>query len=471
MALSENDLSFLRKIRLNYDEFRKWIESGSDSTVYGFLFSNGMHPVTRTFSSHEDWIKPRIESMEALFNLAAKIIEINDLYIAVKFYDKMEGTSDFPVLSYHKHKGQNNTILIPDFEIFWRGFYAQNEFIDRYHFYEKTRTAIFYGSTTGTNWNEDRDCWNTVKNIAEDPSVRIEAAKFFNNSNNVIFKLPNIVQCDSEDAIDFLKSFDFTKTSPVDLSAQLKSRFLISLDGNGPTLSRVATALLSNSVLLKYRSRWITYYHRLLSPYRNFVPIDNHDDVCSVVNSESSMDELYHIISRQSSLDFTPIFSKPNVVRYLAVVLNEFNLIFKGESSVYWKNRSKIDQCSPVFIEGHQSRCGDIFDLPGDKITAFPGNWIEGITLWPCEYGFIYSDVVYSVYSEGIGWSDEVTSGCFCGSIGLGKAIYGVRIRIEKIPHFRYRVEYTDGMVIIGVNGSNVYHDAPVRSVTLLLNQ
>ncbi len=326
LSLMDEDLRVaresLKKHGINYHRYNERIDDLIKSKrFYSFRFvENGKTVHREQGEIKSDATELRVQIHHQWLARLTQLISLPNLRFCIEIEDMADDT-DIPVLSYHKKHGQN-IVLIPDFEIFGQNYYRRGMYIDNLAFQEKSDKAIFFGSTTGTNAHEDRECCNTIENIDHDPSVRISAAKFFDGSESVVFKLPLITQCDSIETEEYLRKFPFTQCDRAEYNAQFNYKFIISVDGNGPTCTRVAVALLSNSVLLKYSSQWITYYHRALRPFVNYIPITCHDDVNYVLNEINDNYQLYSAVSHRASEDFLPLFKKSNVDRYFGVVLN-----------------------------------------------------------------------------------------------------------------------------------------------------
>ena len=155
-----------------------------------------------------------------------------------------------PIFCFQKKRGHRNPLL-PDIEFLTNDFYRDPSFIDTIPYEKKIARAVFSGSTTGGH---------ITPSIARALSLpRLRAAGYFQGNERVDFRLPNIVQAGPE-AQAILETMPFCRKPVLDWKEQLQRRFILSIDGNGATCSRVVIALLSNSVLLKYDSDNIMYY-------------------------------------------------------------------------------------------------------------------------------------------------------------------------------------------------------------------
>lgn len=411
-----------------YEEYSRQInEIAKSGHIVSFVFCESGEKVIREDSGVDLdwWIAPRIMIIHNWLEKLTSLIRLPNFRIAVDASDMAMG-GKIPILSFNKKIG-DNLILIPDFEIFEKKYYCEDKWVDKKAFPEKLDKAIFSGATTGTNYREDRSTCNTLSNIENDPSVRIDAAKFFLNSSSTIFRLPSIVQCDSSETEDYLKRQEYTLGGFIDWSEQLKYKFIISVDGNGPTCTRVASVLLSHSVLLKYKSEWIVYYHRLLRPYINYLPVMSHCDVDRFVEDVQSNQEFYLKIAKKSSQDFSVVFKPFNVDRFFSVVLNEFYSLFYGRNDVYLHNKAKLSAVFNFYICVHYSNLGDVWLYQDDLVGRTIDHDFEGLTIYPASNTFECQDFLYQVMFEDGEIGDLVTGGVFAGSRGLGRKVTGFK--------------------------------------------
>lgn len=412
---------------VSYNEYNEKIEILANSrSIYSFYFGEAGKSVLRE-QSESKWVEPRVQAYQKWLAKLVHLISLPNFRVAIEFEDMATGDVDIPILSFHKKAGQNY-VLIPDFEIYELNYYRNDKYLDNFSFQEKVDKAVFVGSTTGTNKNEDRNYCNTKQNIQFDPSVRISAAKYFEENASVFFKLPSIVQCDSADTEQYLRTLPFTQCDYMDWKEQFKYKFIISIDGNGPTCSRVAVTLLSNSVLLKYDSKWITYYHRAMRPFVDYVPVSSHEDINHTLDEIKPNYSFYSYVSLNASERFSLLFKKANVDRFYGVVLNEVYSLFFGRNATYWENRFKLDKVTHLDIEAHFANSGDIWLYPSLTIKDRAENFIQGITISPASDLFEWYDITYQVMFEDGSVSDMVFGGQFSGTKGQNKNITGFKM-------------------------------------------
>ena len=230
--------------------------------------------------------------------------------------------SDVPTFSFQKLYG--NSINVPDPDILMRDFLEDGEYVDNEIFSEKSPTAVFYGSTTGDLITFDK---LTSRSIP-----RLNAAEFFYARDDVIFRLPQVVQCENEGVSRLLAEVPFCQGGQASWQEQFRHKFIISIDGNGATCSRVVLGLRSNSVLLKYKSDYQLYYFQALVPGLHFIPISGHQNVVDIVAKERSAPGTYGAIAAAGSAFANTYLTRDAIEFYAACVLYLYAKIVLGHS-------------------------------------------------------------------------------------------------------------------------------------------
>lgn len=172
----------------------------------------------------------------------------HELTVAICVNDCACDVETVPSFSFQKRIGQSS-ILLPDIDFLTNEFY-ENARADPFDYDDKDIMASFAGSTSGGGEL-------TAESIRRDPFPRLRAARFFRNCDEVSFHLPVLVQCDEEARAVLLE--EGWGRGHVSWDVTYKSRFGISIDGNGAACSRPALVLRSNSVLVKYASEHVLF--------------------------------------------------------------------------------------------------------------------------------------------------------------------------------------------------------------------
>lgn len=204
--------------------------------------------------------------------------------------------------------------LLPDVDFLGFEFYENNPLIDdRLPYEEKQCSAIFAGSTTGAPLIDAA--------TARSPTLpRLRAAHYFRGDDAVRFALTNIVQCDSPETIHVLEGQGFGGAR-IGWHEQFRHKFLISMDGNGAACSRVAIALRSNCVLLKYESPHELYYFTGLQPWVHYIPIQQDQDVVWAIEAERSRPGIFKHIADAGKKFAEDFLTRQRAMEYTALTL------------------------------------------------------------------------------------------------------------------------------------------------------
>lgn len=214
-----------------------------------------------------------------------------------------------PVFAYQKPAG-NRCLLLPDVDLLGDGGCREEDPIP---FARKRPQAIFVGSTTGTPLL-------TREQVAAGANPRLAAARFFRDRDDVVFHLPNIVQHDgpaTRAAIEALGVGGRWWSR----AEQQAFRYLLTMDGNGATCSRVATGLWSEQVLVKYASPHQLYYFRGLEPWRHYLPVREHRDVLDLLEDARRDPGSHEEIALRSREFARRFLTRGRVLRYSALML------------------------------------------------------------------------------------------------------------------------------------------------------
>jgi hypothetical protein len=278
-----------------------------------------------------------------MLNWIAKNVFHPEFKIAIPalLEDLAVGDPEIPLFSFQKSDA-DKMFLLPDFDCIICGFYEDGSFRDSHSFFNKNDYAIFVGSTTGID--PETHATLIINKDSTNKSERLRLAFDLWGDKNVRFRLPNVTQVDSEDTRAYLASLPFCKEGHVSLDEQFRSKFLISVDGNGATCQRVALALRSNSVLLKYHSNQIVWYHKLMVPFIHYVPAYSSADISRYANHARDIGfDYFKEISENASSFYRDYLTKENTYAYMSIIINEFYRIL-NDDDYYIKNRQEISR-------------------------------------------------------------------------------------------------------------------------------
>ncbi len=338
-----------------------------------------------------------------------------DLPLAIYVGDEALAAPDVPVFAFQKPRG-NASLLLPDPDFLGSRFYADPRERDALDYAAKSCTAVFYGSTTGGLITAD-----IVRRLAH-PRLRAFAA--FRGHPSVTFRLPDIVQCDSKATIAMLRALGCGDGRTASWGEQLQHRFLISVDGNGATCSRVARALLSNSVLLKYDSPHVLHYFSALQPWRHYLPIAADAEVEAVLRAEAAHPGLFAPVAAAGRRFAERLLSEAAALRYTAELLRLYARCIPPGGAA---------RPAPEGFEvtAHVQNRGDVLAGPlhwaGDRNGMLA---IEGFSVHSLP-GFAAEDVrCCAIDAEGVAGAWE-SAGTYCGTRGLARPLGGFAVRLE----------------------------------------
>ena len=337
-----------------------------------------------------------------------------------------------PVFSFQKPSA-NASLLIPDPDMLGRGFPTAK---DQVAYGDKSCAAIFAGGTSGGTGPI------TIAALKRDGAIpRIRAALRFKPEANVHFHLPIIVQYDNDETAAYLKNLGFGDGKSVDWNEQLRNKFIISIDGNGATCTRVSITLSSNSILAKYTSDSVLYYFQGLMPWVHYIPIVEHDDLLDAIALEQKFPGIFESIPSAAQS-----FAKNFLTREATLGYTAF--LFAGYAQyIYGMAPPIVSKLTSVDIVAHVQNYGDIA-ISGQQAPLWigqPGSAIEGFSLWP-KGDIQLHDISYSViYLDGLR-STQVTGGGFAGTTGQQKPIHGMLIALGAGVAGRWRLRVEVGL-------------------------
>lgn len=291
--------------------------------IFMFSFINGeVHLQSKVHSPPGKWHAHRARMYLQL------LTEAHNLYcpdrnfkIALCCEDYMHAEVDVPVFTFQKIRG-SRSILLPDIDFLRYDFYVDSQWDDQVSLERKINSAIFIGSTSGGGII-------TVDKLKQNSVPRIGAALYFKNNPRITFQLPSVCQFQNEQVRNMILGMELG-TERVPWREQFKSLFLISMDGNGATCSRVVVSLKSNSVLLKYNSNHVLYYFSGLVPNKHYIPISRDEDVETVLDHFNQDQGYFFQIARVSSEFYNELLTRDKVVRYAGLLLRSYADLYKS---------------------------------------------------------------------------------------------------------------------------------------------
>ncbi len=223
-----------------------------------------------------------------------------------------------PLFAFQTADASRN-ILLPDVDFFHWNWYAGQH--DDRGYDDKAIRACFAGASTGGHISETT--------IAERALPRLRAAAHFLDSPVVDFRIAKAVLCETEAARALLQRQPYFR-APMTWREQFGHRFLVSMDGNGATCSRVVIALKSNSALIKYRSNFGLYYFPEMVAGRDYIDAASDQDVTDTVNAEIASPGHFKAVAAAGQAFAARYLNKASVLDYTGALLRGYARIYNG---------------------------------------------------------------------------------------------------------------------------------------------
>ena len=378
-------------------------------------------------------VKARAEYFCKFMTLIAKVSPFPDgAIIAVDVDDHPSQYPDAPVFSFQK-LADSPLLLLPDVDMLQYDFYLDEANEDKLEFSEKKDAAVFVGSTSGGIVTPE-----VVRTLA---LPRLRAASYFLSHEDVVFRIAQVVQYTVPEVVQQIT--DLGVTGPrMDWSDQFEYRYILSMDGNGATCSRVAIALASNSVLVKYTSDFMLFFFRGLQDGVHLF---------SVVDDPAVDDLLLQGRAYPDKMVAAALGGKVFARTYLTriAVMYYTDRLLRGYISLTGVSDSSPQGDSPFLVD----TIGDFED--GRRRRAIFNDWlgVQGASSTPLrsfklELGpqIEAADVSY----QGILSDGSTMAPCraqeFCGGSDHGAGLIGVIIHLGGAAAEAYELSYELGV-------------------------
>jgi hypothetical protein len=430
----EAHLSDLDKLHTDYDELFLYEFTGSQVRLVSKTPTKNGAPLAEIFTT-------RAAKYLELFQLTLNVFQLEvhgALGMSMQDYPSFD-TAITPIFAFQKLVDAPS-ILLPDIDALWHAFYT-NRFEDTLCYRDKADEAVFVGSTTGSA--------HTVQSVVALENQRLRSAVFFRDIESVDFWLPNVVQCVDADAEAHIRALDVGFFS-LGFDKQFQRKFLISMDGNGATCSRVAISLKSNSVLLKYSSIHKLYYFSALRAGAHYLPIAKDQDVLQAIAAEVELPGAFASIAAAGKEFFHDILGPGPALAYTAQLLSAYFAVFQRDTTQAAPS-AQIAKPFATFAIAHVAQLGDQtyvndwIGIPGS------GKSIEGMAinlfyhLQPIPFEF----KLWRALGNASRWTRP---GRFSGTRGSGEASQGFSLRLSKEAEQKfaclYECRFVDGEVV-----------------------
>lgn len=192
------------------------------------------------------------------------ILPDGDYYIS--FNDAFRDDIGYPVLAYattSKLAANKKVIPIPDIDAmhsYTALFTDLDTAIKRYPWNKKIPTIFWRGAATGKDPCEVDDTNFHRKTLVDFAANKHFLDVAFSSYAHILEMIP-----------DFAERYALAER--VTPSDSLAYRYLISIDGNSCSYSRMAWILYSNSILFKHNSEEVQWYYDKLQPWIHYIPV------------------------------------------------------------------------------------------------------------------------------------------------------------------------------------------------------
>lgn len=229
---------------------------------------------------------------------------------------------------------EKDKFLLPDSNMLKKSWYNLiNKIEENKKFYpwnKKLNKVFWRGAATG---GEAKYSYN-ISNIDKLPRLKITMlSKLY--PNLIDGQLVNPIFSNDQDGQNLslvLKMLFNNSNKPTKEIEHLPYKYLLSVDGNSCTGTRVPWIMLSNSVLLKQESIKIQWFYSALKPYVHYVPIKNDlTDIFKQINWMKKHDEQIQNISNNANKFVKENLLPEHIDSHVSIILNEYHKIQKDE--------------------------------------------------------------------------------------------------------------------------------------------
>ena len=216
--------------------------------------------VPTTNSTSEQWKERQAKVLNYIKTIMEKFKSKINCKLIIGLEDGYMGDKGICVFS-KKSNGKNT--LIPD-------AYAMNEYggiltkNDPYVY--KIPKAIFVGFSTGNNVDLKKN-------------ERLSFSNWALDQDGIDSYITGIVQINEEMVSTSYPRYKEFINNYIPEEEQMKYKYIISIDGNGPAWNRVPWILNSKSILIKKTSEMINWYYPLLKENYHYISFDTNESI------------------------------------------------------------------------------------------------------------------------------------------------------------------------------------------------
>lgn len=261
--------------------------------------------------------------INCLSRLAANTV-FPDITFLISCEDSFDRYSPVPVFVFSKKKSSKTNICFPDFEAIrgYRKLINQvKEGVEAFPFECKKNLALWRGATTGGHYSLD--------NWQEYP--RSQLVLFSKKHPTLVdAKFSHVAQADSN-LLPLFKRQELLG-NPLSVYDHLSYKYLINIDGNSSSYSRMFWILLSNSLCLHQTTENEQWYYDAIKPYVHYLPFkkDLSDLKEQIAWAETHPNKVRHIIENAHHFAKDCLF-QGSVLSYICDLLWAYADIYDHE--------------------------------------------------------------------------------------------------------------------------------------------
>jgi hypothetical protein len=439
--------------KLNNNEKLITLPKNNKDTLYCSIVDGEL-----SATNHDD-LKPEIRYRAEIYcSFIKQVLSFFPIDITIDFCffldDIYDQEVEFPLFHYQRVKGEK-LFLLPDWDSLTYFFYEDYNTVDKVSYLAKKDQCIFVGSTTGVDPHTGNSILNTNTSIFR--NQRINSAVYFKNHESVHIVLPKIIQYDCAETAEAIKQM-IGDSEYIDMASQYEYKFILSMDGNGATCSRVALTLRSNSVLIKRESDRELSWFNFLRAGHDYISIRDDSDLNYLIRNTSEYEEFFLGISLNGKQFFNKHLTRFTMMRQVAFTLLEYMRIYSNDLNKYNTVKKKLLLFSPkLLLCLHCKGKGDIVCRDGD-ICGDADHDIEGISIASCLSKLDTKQISYLIKDSNGIFSEWICGSYFAGSRGKGIALQAIAVDIiteQKKDTIVLEVWFSDGAYVV-VKGGNL---------------
>ena len=268
-----DNIVFYNICKKAYDEAKKPFvnNKANNSDIIKICIKNNKPYLIRHIrrTSNNGW-RSRTNVVFKFFTKCCKLLDIKtpiNIVLNIGLHDAYNEELGIMVFSLRNDDQKN--IVIPD-------IYAMENYNGKLKINDnntdKITSAIFVGSSTGS--------------LDPKTNERLQLCNKYINHPNIKCSINNFYQIDMNKIIETYPNYQLFKSSNIDIQAQLKYKYVISVDGNTTAWDRIPWILNSKSLCLKKKSLQKNWYYDFLNKNEHYIEFDDDNEIETIINQD-----------------------------------------------------------------------------------------------------------------------------------------------------------------------------------------